>query len=545
LYNFTPVLLYGMTKWSDLFNTRQKLVFVTIMEKMKNVYSKMLKSGISEEYAQVIITYLAFIRDRLLDYNTTLCVWVPGGGFIAHTFGRQALPMVWDYFEVNPFNSSTGGWASSEGWIYRVIDHLSKTGSKPAKVIQSSATKLPFDDEFFDAVFTDPPYYDNVPYAVLSDFFYVWLKRDLGEYYPDLFSIPLAPKSEEAIADLPLLRGMSKIKAQLEIKNIKTNAHFENSLLQSFNEIERVLKTDGIAVIVYAHKSTDGWETLINSLLNSGLVITGAWPINTERKGRLRANESAALASSIYMIVRKWKKEELGFYRDVKYDLKKHLDNRLKRLWDEGISGADFFISGIGSSLEIFGKYKKIVDDDDNIVDASRLLEDVRKIVTDFAIHQVLHNGFSEEVSQMTRFYILWRWAYGNTKVAFDDALKMTQGMGINLEQEWNNGFIKKEKEFIRVLGPIERKLDKIKSKEMIDVLHEACLLWKQSKKEKMIKLLQESGFGNSDVFYKVAQAISESNPGSSESKLLDGFLSGKSKIMEGFNEQNEQTKLL
>jgi len=303
------------------------------------------------------------------------------------------------------------------------------------KVIQASATKLPYPDNYFDAIFTDPPYYDNVYYSNLSDFFYVWLKRTLGDLYPDMFSTPLTPKSKEIVADP--IRHQNKKEAQ---------NFFEKNLNKSFQEIYRVLKPNGIITIVYTHKSTSGWEVLINSLLDSGLVVTTSWPIHTEMKARLRARESAALASSIYFVARKIERKETGWYNEVKEEIKKHIYEKLERLWQEGISGADYFISAIGSSVEIFGKYKKVMDYEGNIIRADKLLDFVREIVTDYAVRQILHNGIVGELSPLTRFYLLWRWTYQEAKVHFDDARKFSQSVGIDLAKEWNKGFIKKEK---------------------------------------------------------------------------------------------------
>ncbi|GFP36012.1 hypothetical protein HKBW3S43_01800, partial [Candidatus Hakubella thermalkaliphila] len=283
-----------------------------------------------------------------------------------------------------------------------------------------------------------------VPYSYLSDFFYVWLKRTIGDLYPDLFSTPLTPKSKEIVA-------YTNERSWEEAKE-----HFEANLKKSFQEIYRVLKPDGIATIVYTHKSTSGWETLINSLLDSGLVVKASWPIDTEMKARLRAKESAALASSIYFVVRKMKREETGWYNEVREEIKKHIYQKLERLWQEGISGADFFIAGIGSAIEIFGKYEKVMDYEGNIIRADKLLEFVREIVTDYAVRQILHNGIAGELSPLTRFYLLWRWTYQEAKVLFDNARKLAQSTGIDLTREWNKGFIIKDKEFIKVLGPQE-----------------------------------------------------------------------------------------
>ncbi len=415
--------------------------------------------------------------------------------------------------------------------IWKTIEFTSKIYNI-GNVSQSSATSLPHPDNFFDAVFTDPPYYDNVPYSYLSDFFYVWLKRSIGDLYPELFITPLTPKKDEIVAYSHQEGGFEAGKR-----------FFEDMLKKSFQEIHRVLKPNGIAVIVYAHKSTAGWETLINSLLDSGLVITAAWPIHTEMQSRLRANESAALASSIYIVARKMERQATGFYNDVKRELQEYLNQKLERLWQEGIGGADFFISAIGSAIEIFGKYEKVMDYEGNIIRADKLLEDVRTIATEYAVKQILHNGFGAEISNLTRFYVLYRWHYGNAKIQFDEAQKLARGCGIDLASEWNKGFIKKEKEFIRVLGPEDRKIEELKeAKELIDVLHKTLLLWEKSKKEDLLGTLITSGFGKSEVFYRVAQAISETLPvDCKEKKLLDGFLSGKERIKDEITKSSER----
>jgi adenine-specific DNA methylase len=526
---------YNMNTWGDLFNSRQKLSLIVFAEKLRSVRPRM--EGEDEEYIRAVMSYLALGFDKLVSASSVLSKWKPtsvqetpalGGG------GRQALPMTWDYFELNPLSGISMSWPKTIDVMLGSFRILKETGA-PAKVRQCTATALPYPDDYFDAVFTDPPYYDNVPYSYLSDFFYVWLKRTIGDLYPDLFSTPLTPKSQEIVAYSNIEGGWEAGKQ-----------FFETALKKSFSEINRVLRPSGIATIVYAHKSTAGWETLVNSLLDSGLVVTGAWPIRTEMRERLRAKESAALGSSIYMIARKFPRLSTGFYNEVKYELKQHLNEKLDRIWGEGISGADFFISAIGSAIEVFGKYEKIIDDEGNEVRADRLLEDVRRIVTDYAVKQVLHNGFAAEIKPLTRFYVLWRWAYGEAVMEFDDARKLGQSVGIDVSQEWNRGFISKEKEFIEVLGPEDRALESLESStELIDVLHRVLLLWKKGRYDEVTKVLRDTGFGKSDVFYRVAQAISESlTNGDKEKKLLEGFLSGKERIVKEVKNETGQTRL-
>lgn len=303
-----------------------------------------------------------------------------------------------------------------------------------------------------------------------------------------------------------------------------------------------------ITTIVYAHKSVSGWETLVNSLLDSGLITTGAWPLRTEMGARLNARETASLASPIYIVARKMEREPTGFYNEVSEDLKRHLNEKLHRLWKEDIGGADFFIAAIGSAIEVFGRYEKVMDYEGEIVRADRLLSDVQRIATDYAVRQILHNGFSGEITDMTRFYVLYRWSYGAAKVQFDDAHKLAMSCNIDVAEEWGRirGFIKKEKEFVRVLGPQERKPDDLKNpSELIDVLHRVLLLWEKSERDEMVSLLRDSGYGGGEAFYRVAQAVSLTLPiENKEKKLLDGFLAGRERLREEVRKEDVQTRL-
>ena len=517
---------YGILKWGGLFNARQKLALITFTEKVKKAYQKLIAEGVDGEYAKAVVTYLALGIDRLASFSTTLCWWKSGTEQNIPVFsGRHVVPMIFDCFEVNGTGDVSTSWINSIETITEPLKAICCSLSSAATITQSSAANLSYSDNFFDAVFTDPPYYDNVPYSHLSDFFYVWLKRTLGDVHPELFSTLLTPKRNEIVA-------YSTVPAEFT----DGTHYFETMLKKSFQEIYRVLKPNGIAVIVYAHKSTEGWETLINSLLDSGLIMTGAWPLDTEMKGRIRALESAALTSSIYIVARKMDRQPTGFYNEVKAELTTHLNAKLHRLWAEGLGGADFFIAAIGSAIEVFGKYEKVMDFEGKVIRADRLLDDVREIATDYAVRQILRNGFAGEISDLTRFYVLWRWEFKEARVDFDEARKLAQSCGVDLAREWGGkGFVVKEKAFIRVLGPQTRKIDDLKhTGELIDVLHDVLLLWEKSQRDEMIRVLAESGYGESEAFYRVAQAISETLPiESREKKLLDGFLAGRERVRE------------
>jgi len=516
---------FGLNTWGDLFNSRQKLTLITFVEKVRQAYEKMLEENVEEEYVKAVVSYLGLVISRITDFESVLGAWHPQWEFSTHAFARQALQMTWDYSELNPFSPIlTGTWNSMHRQVLRVIENVSKLNLASAIITQSSATSLPYSDNYFDAVITDPPYYDNVPYSYLSDFFYVWLKRAIGDLYPDLFATPLTPKSEEIVTYSFNEGGFEE-----------GERFFEKMIAKAFQEIRRVLKPEGIACIVFAYKTTKAWETIISSLLKSGLVLTASWPIHTEMKERLRAQESAALASSIYMVCRKRAEEKVAYFNEIRDEIEKRVKEKLEQFWQQGISGADFFVSAIGPAVEVFGKYSKVEKLSGEEVSVQELLEYVRKVVSEFALERVLKKAELGGVDAETRFYLLWRWAFGNTRMHYDEAIKLSRPMGVELTELWNSGsFVKKEKEFIRVLDPKERAKDsafmkKTKFNSMVDVLHYVLILWEKGDKSKIKEVLEETGYASNEMFWQVAQAISEVLPeGDKEKQLLQGFLYGK-----------------
>jgi len=391
------------------------------------------------------------------------------------------------------------------------------------QVQQGSATKLPYPDNFFDAVLTDPPYYDNVPYSDLSDFFYVWLKRTIGDLYPELFATPLTPKSEEIIWHQ---RQGGSYEAGKEF--------FEEQLTEAFRELRRVLKPDGIAVIVFAHKTTEAWESIIRALLDAGLYMTASWPIHTEMQARLNAQETASLASSIYMVCRKRTTNEVGEYPKVRREIEERVRQKLTQFWDEGIRGADFFMSAIGPAVEAFGKYLRVEKLSGEPVTVAELLEYVRKVVSEFALERVLGLAQLGSVDAPTRFYLLYRWTYNHARVPFDEARKLAQGLGLELTALWGEGgLIEKQKNYISVPTPLDRArsekfTDETKFATIIDALHYALWLWERNAQKRLQEHLAAT-YGGSETFWQVAQAIAEILPeGDKEKQLLQGLLYGR-----------------
>ena len=506
---------YNFNTYGELFNARQQLALITFADKIRDAHSAMLAQGDCDaDYARAVASYLGLWLDRIAEKGSSFCPWRDGHESVSNLFAMQTMPMVWDYGEANLLHVA----ANRLKTFSKPMEHLTQMDVPQATVRQSSATALPYPENTFDAVLTDPPYYDNVPYAYLSDIFYIWLKRSVGHLYPELFEKSLTPKDEEIVAYGHREGGLEAGKR-----------FFETGLTKAFSEMHRVLKPNGIAVIVYAHKSTEGWEAMINALLDSDLVTTAAWPIDTEKKVRWRSYNSAALASSIYMVARKTEREEWGTYREVLQELEVHLKEKLFTLWEWGFSGADLFIAAIGGGIEVFGKYREVLDNDDKPIRAGQMIEDIRAILERFDGEQAGAAG-----SHLTRFYLRWRRENGEKPVPFNDANKLAQSLGLELSVEWGAGsFIRREKTFIRVLGPQDRDISTLSdSEELIDVLHHALLLWSSGERDAMIQRLARGRSGLNELIWNVAKEISAALPTDSRERLwLEGWCADRGAI--------------
>jgi putative DNA methylase len=419
---------YGLVKWSDLFTSRQLLSLMTFVKWVRLAHQEMLQQGYEEELAKAISTYLGLLVNRIADRASTLCRYdpTPTQSGINNTFSRQALPMVWDFGEGCPIGESSGSASNSLPWITNFIKQEANSGL-PCILQRSSSTSMPIDSESLDAVVTDPPYFDSVPYADLSDFFYVWLKRSIGHLYPEHFSSQLTPKKNEAIME-PSRHGGDKKKAA---------QFYQEMMHKAFCEASRVLKPNGMMVVVYAHKTTSGWSTLIDSLRRAGFTITEAWPLDTEMGSRLRGQNSAALASSIFLVSRKRIEAKIGDYAmDVRPELAEIVRDRVKTLMAEGVTGADLVIACIGAGLRAYTQYDRVELPNGDELDANSFLDEVQKEVLEAVLTDVLlcdKKGVSA-VDKPTQYYILGRYEYGEAIVEFDEANTLARGVGVELD---------------------------------------------------------------------------------------------------------------
>lgn len=418
---------HGLLHFSDLFNRRQLLSLLTQCQAVLEATAALRDHGYDRERLRAIASYLAIMVDRMADRGSSLCRWDPSYTKTQSTFGRPALPFVWDYSETNPFGDASGDIAQAFEWILAVIAEVSSV-IRSATVERGSAHKLALPEVSIDAVITDPPYYDNVPYADVSDFFYVWLKRSVGGLYPEHFATDLAPKKAEITALASRFAG----------DMAKASANYEDMMFLALNEANRVLKPGGALIMVYAHKTTLGWATLVDALRRSQFMVVEAWPLDTEFGGRLMAQESSALASSIFLVARKRNGSTVGNYEEeVRPELEEIVRERVETLWELGVSGADLVIACVGAGLRAFTRLARVEYANGEEVPAQRFLSEVETVVLESILarlsKEVAGTGNGERTSlagldAATRFYILWRYTYGAAELDAGEAIIFANG---------------------------------------------------------------------------------------------------------------------
>jgi adenine-specific DNA methylase len=512
--------LYGYETWGELFNTRQKLALATFCQKIQDLSDSIEQED--EALVKPIATYLAFVVGKISNRNSRFSVW--GDERIKPSFPNGYFPMEWDYVESNPFSGWTGSWSYSLEYVTEAVKTTAYATGE-GKAVLGDATRLPYPDDHFDAVLTDPPYYANIPYAHLADFFYVWLKRAIGHLYPEEFSTPLSPKSGEIIED------ESKHDSDEEAEEF-----FERELTKSFEEINRVLTEDGITTIVFAHKGTEAWAKMIRGLLSSGFVVTATWPIHTERHSRPRSIESAALASSVYFVCRKRTGNEVGYYSDVQEELKDKVHDRLDYFWDQGIRGADLLVSAIGPATEVFGQYEDVKRLSGEQVTVDELLQDTQRLVSDYALEKVLEGDVAlGNIDSETRFYILFRWAFANQDEDYDEVRKLAQVNNANVDHMERVGILEVEQGDARLVAPQSRNIDEpgevpeSNNLPLVEKIQRAAILWERGERESLKSFIEEHCM--SEEFWRSAQAIAECLPeeeseSKKEKQMLHGLLS-------------------
>ena len=545
---------FGMPLWRDLFSPRQLLCHGTSVAVFREMLEADRVNGKLTEIRRAAYGYLALTLDKLLDRNSRQCTWDPTTNRIGHTFQRHDFAFKWSYAEMAPLVVGLGfDWAI--GQTAKCIDDLValvRPGmrSEMADFFAASSTPPPItitckpgdsldhiDDASIDAVVMDPPYYDNVMYAELSDFFYVWLKRTAGHVFPELFRRYLTDKENEAVANIARFRGEKRARAL-------AGRDYQERMARIFAECRRVLKPNGIMTLMFTHKATGAWDALTKGLMEAGFAITASWPVNTEAEGSLHIRNKAAANSTVFLACRpragRINADQDVYWEDVEPEVARAVRERFKEFKDAGITGVDLYLASFGPALEEFSQHwplkrgtprempeerrrrvqQELFDDewDPYAATPEDALDAARREVKRRRLEELTHLKANTDLDPSTAFFVLAWDAFRAPVFSYDEALRLARAVGADLDGDiigrlagkkgsdidlWDSG----RRAAKGTLGPADG------SRGMIDAIHHAANLARVRSLAAAQELLAGALMDRDARFFSALEAVLEVLP--------------------------------
>lgn len=555
--------MYGMSGWRDMFSPRQLLGHVTAVA----VYRELLTEHVSEkrltEVRRAAFAYLALSLDKMRDYNSRMTRWIVQREVMANTFDSHNFAHKWSYAEMAPLVTGLGyDWAVAQ--IAKCIGELvgltrpdvevragKGASAQPSLLAQDESFVPPpvtitcrsgddlahLADASVDVVVMDPPYYDNVMYAELSDFFYVWLKRTAGYVYPELFRRALTDKEGEAIANPAKFQGQAGAK-KLAARD------YQERMAAIFAECGRVLKPDGLMTLMFTHKATGAWDALTTGLVQAGFAISASWPINTEAEGSLHIKDKSAANSTIFLVCRPRsagrRADEARYWEDVEPQVREAVRRRVKEFQEAGIGGVDLYLASFGPALEEFSRHwpltrgtpapqpvararrrqQEIFDDgwDPYAVTPEDALNAARREVKRWRLEQLTHLKGRTELDPLTSWFVLAWDAFKAPVFPYDEALRLARAVGVDLDTEIIGRMAEKKGSDVLIwdsarraaknaLGPADG------SRSMLDALHHAASMGRTRGLAAARELLEKAGVSRDAQFFASLEALLEVLP--------------------------------
>ena len=547
---------YGMPLWRDLFSPRQLLCHGTSVEVFREMLEADRKNGSLTEVRKAAYGYLALTSDRLCDYNSRMCVWISHRAVIGHTFSQHDFSFKWSYAEMTPLVAGLGyDWAMRQ--TTKCIDELVSlicpeakvdindlfadvSGYVPSPVTITCKSGDGLDhikDSSIDAVIMDPPYYDNVMYAELSDFFYVWLKRTAGYVFPELFRRYLTDKDNEAVANLARFKGQKSAKAL-------AGQDYQERMASIFTECRRVLKPDGIMTLMFTHKATGAWDALTTGLMKAGFAVTASWPVNTEAEGSLHIKNKAAANSTIFLVCRprsgELKAEQDFYWEDVEPHVAKAVRKRVEEFQNAGIAGVDLYLASFGPALEEFSRHwplkrgtprevpeerrrrrqKELFEEewDPYAVTPEDALEVARREVKRWRLGQLTRLKADADLDAYTAFFVLAWDTFRAPVFSYDEALRLGRAVGIDLDRDVVGRFAEKRSSDIILWDSVRRAAKGALgppdgSRGMIDAIHHAANIARMRSLTAAREMLANARVDQDERFFRSLEAVLEVLP--------------------------------
>ena len=543
--------LYGFKKWSDLYTKRQLLALMTFVKWTRLAKVKMKEFKYQPEWIESVSAYLALLINKAADYNCTCATWQSKDEALGHLFVAARVSMTWDYAETNIIGKSVSSYQSHRTLQSEVLSRLfywPHIGDPLVSINCEDVLEVTLPTNV-DLIITDPPYYDIIPYADTSDFFFVWNKRN--GFIPETFDSnavdSLVPKEKELIQHAARFNGSQE----------NAKAYYTLGMTKAFEKAHNTMSDEALLVIVFAHKEPEAWETLLEAIIKAGFTVTASWPIDTEKPNRSRGIDSASLATSLWLVCRKRPTStKTGWYKQVTNAMTKRITERLRYFWDEGIRGPDFVWAAIGPALESYSNYKVVKrEDGGKPFTVAEFLNEVRRTVTDFALGKVLDGTSTEALDEWTRYYLMHKDYFGMKDAPVGECILLAQGYGVSLDdlRAKQIGILTKARSgnALKLLGYTERTSDRIGYLHtsaripMIDMIHRIMKLWDVGDREQINAYFYEHGLQENPLFKAVVQALIEtSSQGSSERSLLEKVINYEpGEPVSGVSFPNQSTK--
>ena len=550
--------IYGVNRWRDLFSPRQLLCHGTSVEVFREMLDADRAEGRLDDVRQAAYGYRALSLDKLRDYNSRMTHWHVGREVVAGTFDRHDFSFKWSYVEMAPLVVGLGyDWAIkqtakcikelinlihpeqvSTGDLLDVAEPKSATSASPPPVTITCKSADSLDhlaDGSIDAVVMDPPYYDNVMYAELSDFFYVWLKRTAGHLFPELFRRQFTDKENEAVANPAKFSGQTGARAL-------AGKDYQARMAAIFAECRRVLKPDGIMTLMFTHKATGAWDALTTGLIEAGFAITASWPINTEAAGSLHIRNKAAANSTVFLACRLRPAAGLseggGYWEDVEPLVAGAVRKRVEEFQQAGIGGVDLFLAAFGPALEAFSRHwplrrgtprnrpearkkqRTLLDEpwDPYAVTPEDALDVARREVKRWRLERLTHLKANADLDPATAFFVLAWDTFRAPVFDYDEALRLARAVGVDLDRDLTGRLAHKSGSNLMLWDSVRRAATGLLgpadgSRGMIDALHHAASVARSKSLAAARELLERAGVDQDPRFFAALEAVLEVLP--------------------------------